>query len=151
MFKFITLLLSFVFCFSGCSLFSHLSGGQGPVKVSADWSKSGIQIVRFETTKEKIRALNQGKFTSKVRLVPLTMSDANATPEYRVFNSVEGSTPYELGMRNADILVAVEGYAVFSPAQFAHYLGILSEKSETVLELKREGKPLRIEIKIAEK
>jgi S1-C subfamily serine protease len=111
----------------------------------------GIETVTSAISKDEIsRALETGRGSSNVRVVPLVTSAAQApaSAEYRVFNVRPGSVAALIGLKNADILVAAHDYVIQSPQQFYNYLQLLRAQEKSSIELRRDGKPLRIEFTI---
>ena len=81
-----------------------------------------------------------------LRVVKIVMSASQAggesIPQYRLFDIKKGSVADSIGLRNADILVAANGYVVYHPDQFKRYLMSLPILDGTFIEIRREGKAM---------
>ena len=110
---------------------------------------AGIETVALHVPKDELaRALETGRGAANVRIVPLVTSAAQApaSPEYRVFNVRPGSVAAIIGLKNADVLVAAHDYVVQSTQQFYNYLQLLRMQEHSSIEIRRDGKPIRIEV-----
>ena len=152
-----SLLLSLVL--SGCALLEtgRLSDGAdsfstaraGAVKIeSVRGAAHAGNVVPLSVTRAQLREiLAKGSDLNQLRVVQVTQSssaNSNATPEYRLFGIKSGSVADVLGLANADILIAANGYVVFSPKQFADYLYALSELKQGSIELRRNQEALQL-------
>jgi S1-C subfamily serine protease len=112
-------------------------------------SPAGIETIALHVSKDELaRALETGRGAANVRIVPLVTSAAQApaSPEYRVFNVRPGSVAAIIGLKNADVLVAAHDYVVQSTQQFYNYLQLLRMQEHSSIEIRRDGKPIRIEV-----
>ena len=110
---------------------------------------AGIETITLNVSKDQLaRALETGRGAANVRIVPLVTSAAQApaSPEYRVFNVRPGSVAAIIGLKNADVLVAAHDYVVQSTQQFYNYLQLLRMQEKSSIEIRRDGKPIRIEV-----
>ena len=137
---------------AGCAQFGFYdSKPEGAVLVNqirgAEPNDLEIQEIEFSSASLKEAVANPG--TARMRLVQITRAGgAQSLPEYRIFDVKPMSAPYLIGIRDADILVAAHGYAVFSPQQFGKYLGVLPYQDNGSIEIRREGKPMLFKIKV---
>lgn len=137
---------------SGCSTFKFgADEPKGAVLVNqirgAEPNNLEVQEISFTSASLKEAVAHPG--TSRMRLVQITRAGNSQTlPEYRIFDVKPMSAPYVIGIRDADILVAAHGYAVFSPQQFGKYLGILPYQESGSIEIRREGQPILFKIMI---
>lgn len=151
--KFILLTLLFSLTVSGCSAFKFGSDEpKGAILVNqirgAEPNDLEVQEIAFTSASLKEAVAHPG--TSRMRLVQITRAgNAQTLPEYRIFDVKPMSAPYVIGIRDADILVAAHGYAVFSPQQFGKYLGLLPYQENGSIEIRREGKPILFKITIS--
>lgn len=78
-----------------------------------------------------------------IRLVPVFQSAVN--PEsfvHRVFDVRPKSVYTLMGLQNADILVAVDGYLVKKPEQFVSYVELLQNEDSSTIEILRGGESI---------
>jgi|688.fasta_scaffold736240_2 type II secretory pathway component PulC len=78
-----------------------------------------------------------------IRLVPVFQSAVN--PEsfvHRVFDVRPKSIYTLMGIKNADILVAVDGYLVKKPEQFVSYVELLQNEDSSTIEILRGGESI---------
>jgi type II secretory pathway component PulC len=78
-----------------------------------------------------------------IRLVPVFQSAVN--PEsfvHRVFDVRPKSLYSLMGIQNADILVAVDGYLVKKPEQFVSYVELLQNEDSSTIEILRGGESI---------
>lgn len=140
------------FLFSGCSTFSF--GREEPKgAVLVNQMRGGepndleVQELQFSSASLKEAVAHPG--TSRMRLVQITRpGNLQSLPEYRMFDVKPMSAPYVIGMRDADVLVAAHGYAIFSPQQFGKYLGVLPYQDNGSIEIRRNGKPILFKLTI---
>lgn len=78
-----------------------------------------------------------------IRLVPVFQSAVN--PEsfvHRVFDVRPKSVYTLMGIQNADILVAVDGFLVKKPEQFVSYVELLQNEDSSTIEILRGGESI---------
>ena len=142
---------SFLYGLSGCAVVQEGTGSQ--LISSVRPTPEGITILEKTVSRgEVMRALEASRGSTNVRIVPLVTSAAQApaTPEYRIFNVRPGSIAELLGLRNADVIVAAHDYVIQAPNQFYNYLQLLSSQKATAVEVRREGKPIKLALVIAD-
>ena len=140
----------FLALFSGCSVTHNASES---VKISSlRPAPTGIQTVELTISKNDLsNALEGSRGSSNLRIVPLVTSAAQApaSPEYRIFNVKPGSVGALIGLKNADILVAAHDYVIQAPSQFYNYLQMLRAQEASSIEIRRDGKPIRIQLQFS--
>ena len=134
---------------------SFSNGRSGAVKIeSVRGAAHNTNIVPLSVSRTELKQiLAKGSDLNQLRVVQVTQSSsgsANAVPEYRLFGIKSGSVADVLGLTNADILIAANGYVVFSPKQFADYLFALSELKEGSVELRRNQEALMLKYSIVD-
>lgn len=99
-----------------------------------------MKISRAEYTK----ALQNQKALQRLRMVPLLRSAKFATgiPEYRLFDVEPGSAADVLGLKNSDVLIAVDDFILYDSQKFKSYLMLLQNEQSSNLEVQRESKPI---------
>lgn len=106
-----------------------------------------LQIERRDLTAR----LSDPETSRAVRLIRIFGRDKEPSEfraEYRIFGVRTGSVYDVLGLRNNDILVAVDGYSITAPQNFPDFVWQLRNESSGVFEIRRGGEPLLIKIRI---
>ncbi|MCO6430221.1 MAG: hypothetical protein J5J00_05120 [Deltaproteobacteria bacterium] len=104
-----------------------------------------IKTVEMTISRQTYRdTLKQPDKLTRMRVIPLVAraEEASAVPEYRLFSIYEGSPAELLGLQNADVLVAANGFIIYEPAKFKAYLALLQNESQATIEVRRSGQPL---------
>ena len=63
--------------------------------------------------------------------------------EYRVFGIEKGSAFHLLGLENADVVVAANGYVLHSVDKLPRFVELLADEESGSIDLRREGKAIR--------
>lgn len=75
-------------------------------------------------------------------------STGTGAPEYRLFDIDEGTPPYLAGLRNGDILLTANGYAVVNPVKFRIYLELLAQEQSGTIRVRRDGRIVALQIRL---
>ena len=137
---------------TGCSVLGS-GNGQGTLISTVRPVPTGIEVISIQLTTTQIStALEASRGSENIRLVPLVTSAAQApaTPEYRLFNVKPGSIAALIGLKNADTIIAAQDYVIQAPSQFYNYLQVLPLQKSSSVEIRRDGKPIRIESTITQ-
>jgi general secretion pathway protein C len=136
----------------GCSMMPGLSseGGAKRLKLS-DYSKGGAERA-IEVPMELERAefkklLAQNGSLRGIRFVPILHGKDEPSPgypEYRVFGINPGSVYAKMGLENADILIAANGYVFDNPGKFPQYVSLLAEEQSGFVNIRRSGNSLQL-------
>ena len=127
-------------------LFAASCTAKAPVPVRIDAVRPPVQGTDSIPTKisraEYIEVLKNQKSLQRLRLVPILTSAKfqNTIPEYRLFDVEQGGAAHFLGLRNADILVAANGYIIYDQEKFKTYLILLQNESRAEIEIRRDGR-----------
>lgn len=106
-----------------------------------------VQIVeRNVYRKEYVDRVDNGGAFNNARFVEVYGRIGAIGPEYRFFNVQPESIYASLGIENADVLVAANGYFVPSREVFWQYLILLKNEKKAEIELVRNGQPLLMKI-----
>lgn len=136
---------------SGCAI---LRGGDssphGAVKLDSmrKGPPANLQTVPVTVRYDEFRKAESNPDVNRMRVVRIVTSPSAAgagdelNPEYRLFDIQKGGVAQVLGLENADVLVAANGYVVYHPDQFMRYLAGLPVEGGTFIELRRNGKPM---------
>jgi type II secretory pathway component PulC len=93
------------------------------------------------------RALQSRNLVEAIRLVPTLRSDGSTLPEWRLF-SIQPGSPYALlGLRNSDVLVSAEDYAIYDAYRFPLYIKLLESRPSGTIEIRREEQPILLQVK----
>jgi general secretion pathway protein C len=65
-------------------------------------------------------------------------------PEYRIFGIRPDSVYSLLGLENADVIIAANGYIIDSPGKFPKYVSLLSEEKGGEVIIRRGGELLEL-------
>ncbi len=89
----------------------------------------------------------------QIRLIRVFDQDATLAskyPRYRLFE-IAPESPYDIiGLRNTDILVAVNGYVLFQPLRFKQFVNLLQNESGADFEIIRGGNPVKISFQLVD-
>jgi type II secretory pathway component PulC len=128
----------------GCSLVGARNAKSGPplrrVQPS-DVAKQELVIPK----QQLVAAIQNQGVGSSLRLIPILKGESlegENFPEYRVFGIKPGSIFSMLGLQNADVLVAADGYVVRDPQTFPRFVGLLKDETSATIEIRREDRPL---------
>jgi type II secretory pathway component PulC len=108
-----------------------------------------FKVVKREVSRRQyVQALEDQTTLKSIRLVPVLKSAAGQTslPEYRIFDIQDDSAYTILGLENADILVAAEGYVVVEPEIFPQYAKLLKDQKKAIIELRRSNQPVLLQV-----
>jgi len=96
------------------------------------------------------RAVQSKELLSSLRLVPILKGETEKMPypEYRVFGIKKGSPYSLLGLENADVLVAAEGFVVRDPATVPVYARLVLDQGRSQLEIRRGQEPILLTTEI---
>jgi hypothetical protein len=95
-------------------------------------------------------AITEGK--PEIRTVELLYrsGESKPYPEYRIFG-VEAESVYDLlGLQDADVIVAADGYILSQGAKFAAFVKLLPSLSEATIHFRRGRKPYVYKYKITD-
>lgn len=97
------------------------------------------------------KALGRTDLHGRVRLVPILRPESEKIPypEYRLFDVREGSAYALLGLQNADVLVAADGYVLKDPQTFPIFVQLLRGQPGGKIEIVRGGEPILMEYRFA--
>jgi len=93
------------------------------------------------------RLLAQNGSLRGIRFVPILHGKDEPSPgypEYRVFGITPGSIYSKMGLENADILIAADGYILDNPGKFPQYVSLLSEQQSGFVNIRRSGNSLQL-------
>lgn len=101
-----------------------------------------LRVTSFTVQRrDLVAALGRGAENS-IRLVPVYETVASRTSfEHRAFDVRPGGVYSLLGLQNADIVVAVDGYLVKRPEQFTLFVQMLAQEDGATIEIRRGGEP----------
>jgi membrane-associated protease RseP (regulator of RpoE activity) len=101
-----------------------------------------LRVTNFTIQRrDLVAALGRGGDNS-IRLVPVYETVASRSSyEHRAFDVRPGGVYSLLGLQNADIVVAVDGYLVKRPEQFTLFVQALAQEDEATIEIRRGGEP----------
>ncbi len=149
----ITVTAGFAVLISGCAMLRSSSGPSGAVKIDSirKGPPSNRQTVPVAVRFDEFRKAGSKPEMNGIRFVQIAVSPnavgagEEPNPEYRLFDIQKGSVGDLLGLENADVLVAANGYIVFRPDQFMKYLAGLPFQEGTFIEIRRDGKPMLLQ------
>jgi len=105
-------------------------------------------VVPFELDRVEFKqALAQNGSLRGIRFVSLLHGKDEPNPgypEYRVFGINPGSVYSKLGLENADILIAADGYILDNPGKFPQYVSLLAEEPSGFVNIRRSGNSLQL-------
>ena len=118
---------------------SSLKSGAVPAReVRAEVSRS-----RLQSALEQPGAVNAIRLVSTFRRAEASPSGA---PEYRLFD-IQPDSPYALlGLRNADVLIGVNDYAVTNPQGFRQFVQAVVREPGVTFALRREERPFTLAV-----
>jgi general secretion pathway protein C len=134
----------------GCSLVNRSSSVGAPPLKLADYSKGDVRAMVVPIGLERAefkRALAQNGSLRGIRFVPILHGKDEPSPgypEYRVFGINPGSVYSKMGLENADILIAANGYVFDNPAKFPQYVSLLAEEQSGFVNIRRNGNSLQL-------
>lgn len=123
--------------FAGKPMFSNSAPTGG--KTVEQVSNTRFAISR-NTIEGKLADLN--KILTEARAVP-NMENGVASG-YRLFQIVPGSIYQELGLRDNDVILGVDGEPISDPGKAFEMLGMLKTRSNLELNIKRDGKEMNL-------
>ncbi len=143
-----------VLVLSGC-VFS--SGDEfSPSTQLADYGVLGpppTKVSKILDREVLVKAIASTAASSKLRLIETLYRKGEGTPfpEYRIFGVEPGSAYQLLGLQNADVLIAANGYVLFDPRKFQIFVRLLENEDHATLHVRRGGSPILLNIAIRPK
>jgi len=137
-------------CTGGCSILPRSSSNDAPRLKLSEYSSGGIQAMQVPIELERAefkRLLAQNGSLRGIRFVPILHGKDEPSPgypEYRMFGIVPGSVYSKMGLENADILIAADGYVLDNPGKFPQYVSLLSEQQGGSVNIRRSGNSLQL-------
>lgn len=116
-------------------------------------AKPELKVVTRRVPRDRyLQAVENQTTLRSIRLVPILKNAAGGTPipEYRVFDIQPDSAYTLLGLENADILVAAEGFVVLEPEIFPQYVSLLREQQNARIEIRRANQPLVLDVQFVQ-
>lgn len=116
-------------------------------------AKPELKVVTRRVPRDRyLQAVENQTTLRSIRLVPLLKNAAGGAsiPEYRVFDIQPDSAYTLLGLENADILVAAEGFVVLEPEIFPQYVALLREQQNARIEIRRANQPLVLDVQFVQ-
>lgn len=152
----IFLLLLITVCFTvSCSHFRRGEAAPKGAVLIDSRRKTPVdrQTVVIHVRYDDIKKAQSNTELNKMRVIPIVLSVAqsngSAAPEYRLFfDNKKGGLFNLLGLQNADVLIAANGYVVFNPNQFLRYLASLPFNDGTFIEIIRNEKSLLLQYEV---
>lgn len=140
------------FAFSGCSsgIFASSSIPERPQRYSEVFPayRNSIEIEKVVVDKEEFSPLAAApKKLQRIRLVPLVPNSSNfRLPQYRLFD-IQQEGPYRvLGLRNQDVLLAVQDLILYEPSSFPRFVAALRGEDETSFLIVRGERVLELQV-----
>lgn len=102
----------------------------------------GTHIIETTVNRSEYgKSLRYQKALQRLRLVPILRSAqfSGEVPEYRLFDVQPLGPAHFLGLREADILIAANGYIIYDPEKFKTYLMLLQNEKTADIEIRRNG------------
>jgi hypothetical protein len=140
---------------TGCSLLGAKSALPASLRVE-DYNsavKSAYTVAVDVPTSDFKSALAGASAQRGIRLVPLLYGKDRVNPgypEYRLFGIFPGSAYSMIGLENADILVAANGFIIDNPGKFPRYIELLSKEKQGFIDVRRAGDALRLKLNFVE-
>jgi type II secretory pathway component PulC len=134
----------------GCSIMAPSRSGDALRLKLTDYSKGDVRamIVPIELERAEFKkALAQNGSLRGIRFVPILHGKDEPSPgypEYRVFGINQGSVYSKMGLENADILIAANGYVFDNPDKFPQYVSLLAEEPGGFVNIRRSGNSLQL-------
>lgn len=129
-------------------------GPEGAVQIDSIRKSppSGIQRIPMTVRIEDLRRAQGNIELNRLRVLKIVLSAGGSSgddpmPQYRLFDVKPGGVAEVIGLQNADVLVAANGYVVYHPDQFLRYLVSIPLDEETFIEIRRDGRPIMLEYK----
>lgn len=133
---------------TGCSSFfmGRNENGEGVRLSQIRGEDTAAKSYRVKMSRKVIeRALEHGS-VEDIRIVRIQRSMQSLAqidvPEYRIFSLRERGPYRTLGLKNGDVLVAVEDYIVFDPWRFKRYVQMLPSQESAQIQIRRYGRPV---------
>ncbi len=138
---------------AGCASFGFLPsrGFESAQRriITSEIGRQEISVPRLELAR-RIRERGTGE---GVRLIPILKGQSyemETTPEYRIFNVKKGGVYELLGLKNADVIISAHDYVIRDPRAFPQYIALLKGQQSSSIEIRRDGSPLLLAIKITD-
>lgn len=150
-------LLVLVSCFGfGCTsgFFSDSGTIDRPVKYSDVFPnyKNSVRSLPLEVDRTALtRLATAPKKLQRIRLVPLVPHDSNfRLPQYRLFDIQSDGPYYLLGLRNGDVLLAVQDLILYEDTAFPRYVAALPGERESRFLIIRGSDILELQVTITD-
>ena len=113
--------------------------------------QKGVETIETDISAESYEQALSGYSVNKIRLVPITHSatGGEGVPEYRLFSIDEGSTYDLVGLKNADILLSLDGYILTDMDKFPIYMTLVKNQGYGQIEIKRDKRIYLLKFKIS--
>jgi general secretion pathway protein C len=134
----------------GCSLIPRSSLTDTPRLKLSEYSTGGIQALGVPIELERAefkRLLAQNGSLRGIRFVPILHGKDEPSPgypEYRIFGITPESVYSRMGLENADILIAADGYVLDNPGKFPQYVTLLSDQKSGFVNIRRSGNSIQL-------
>lgn len=134
--------------FTGCaSLFS--SGEVEPSRIKAPAREAVVEEIVVSRVDLKLALGNELK-TAQIRAVEVFQSSSGVPqqfPNFRLFDIQDGSVYALLGLKNADILVAINERAVVASHVIGQVVRLLPNEKSVTFEVIRSGKSTLLKVR----
>lgn len=142
------MLLILQLALSGCSsIFSVFGGGEEASRLKPP-AKEAVVFESEITKRDLKRALTDELKTAQMRAVEVFQNSSSAQnyPSFRLFDIQPGSVYDLLGLKNADIVVAINQRVVVNNGVIAQIVRLLPRENDVSFEVLREGKSTFLKI-----
>lgn len=129
---------------TGCSVFNPSHDIPAPVPMARYNPSSDAALIVPKTIKRT--ALNKALASNQPARVVELLYGKNASPgykQYRLFGVKPGSTYDLLGLENADIILAANGYVLHSQDKLPKFLALLPGEKRATIDIRRAGQAVR--------
>jgi membrane-associated protease RseP (regulator of RpoE activity) len=131
---------------SGCGQIFQKTPSSSPNLVevaSYNQEVESAQVLSRTISRADLRkAISHGKTARVVELL-YGRDSSPGYKQYRLFG-VDKESPYALlGLENADIIVAANGYVLNSPDKLPKFIGLLPGEQTATLDVRRSGRAIR--------
>ncbi len=143
-----------VVCLLGCSGMQSSEEGVGrrlstirPGAVPPREVRAEVSRAQLQAALERAGAANAIRLVSTFRRAEASPSGA---PEYRLFDIQPGSPYALLGLKNADVLIGVNDFAITNPRGFPQFMQAVIRESGVTFALRREERPFTLAVSFTE-
>jgi len=137
-------------CLAGCSSMAPSDEGMGrrlsairPGAVPPREVRTEISRSQLQAALERAGAANSIRLVSTFRRAEASPSGA---PEYRLFDIQPGSPYALLGLKNADVLIGVNDFAITNPRGFPQFMQAVIREPGVTFALRREERPFTLAV-----